>query len=237
MLIQKDPVDNAVRVTENLPCSLSGAPPDVKPKTGVLGRESKSVLRNKSTQMSRIPKTVLANLGNPVIKESSKRLWFVQETSRYLAALTRSVREVKRVDEASQFGRWLVMSGALDMLSELPQMAVEASRLRSEADCLVMACGDLYKSGKSHPKYSQGDIIEINQKLDLLMSQLAKPVLPQLPVDSQSGVPLRDSATLEAEHKLIHQNSNPKEPSFVSPEMSQAISCQRLTSVLYYIYE
>jgi len=45
---------------------------------------------------------------------SAHRLW--NETDRYLDSLARSVRECKRVDEASNFSRWLQFSGVLQIL-------------------------------------------------------------------------------------------------------------------------
>ena len=55
------------------------------------------------------------------------------ETDRYLNDLARSVRECKRVDEASRFARWLLFSGVLDLVkavSATPETALAASQVR-----------------------------------------------------------------------------------------------------------
>lgn len=91
------------------------------------------------------------------------------ETERYLDDLARSVRECKRVDEASRFARWLVFSGVLEIVKGAPQTALAASQTYQKASNLQMDCGDLFRGGKANAKYAESDIAEINAKLDLLM--------------------------------------------------------------------
>jgi len=106
------------------------------------------------------------------------------------------------------------MSGALNMLKEIPSMASAAASINLAAEYLVMACGDLYKGGKANPKYAESDIAEINDKLDRLTRLLpsgafvdASPTTALLSHDSNfpQGEDLRASASFEAEHKSKHQ--------------------------------
>jgi len=102
------------------------------------------------------------------------RLW--QETDRRIDSLTRSVRECKRVDEASTFSRWLQFSGILEVLernsckSVLP---VDGRGLRLKVKELVAMCGELYRQGKASARYAESDIAEINRKLDVIAAHVS----------------------------------------------------------------
>lgn len=202
------PIDKAAHIVNTTPRNIgSRAQPENKSALSINAVPRKQ--KRDRMPKSNLPKAIQAMLGNPAVEAESKRRWFILETKRYLEALARCVRECKRVDEASHFTRWLVMSGALDMLTELPQMAPEASALRIQANDMAMDCGELYKGGKANPKYAESDIAEINAKLDKLASLLppdasinASPASGLLPADSKFLMrgDLRDSALLEAEH-------------------------------------
>jgi hypothetical protein len=109
-------------------------------------------------------------------------LW--RECSRYVASLAQAVRELKRVDEASYFCRWLRFTGLLGILTRnsvgLP-LPVDGLSLEREVKELTEMCGEIYKGGKVDPKYSSTDIGEINRKLEVLavaMSHLAPQSVP-----------------------------------------------------------
>jgi hypothetical protein len=120
-----------------------------------------------------------------------------RETDRFLDSLAQSVREGKRVTEASNFARWLLFSGLLSFLQENkdPQSSLpfDPDALRKKADKLIYECGELFRGGKHDPKYAASDIAEINRKLDLLLSGSAgrssdEPVALRLPEQNESGL-------------------------------------------------
>ncbi len=99
------------------------------------------------------------------------QMW--RETDRFLDTLAESVREGKRVMEASNFCRWLQFSGVVSLLKENPSpspLRVDGEALRKKLDDLLYECGELFRGGKHDPKYAASDIAEINRKLDLLLS-------------------------------------------------------------------
>jgi len=104
-------------------------------------------------------------------------LW--RETNRYLDSLTQAVCETKRVDEASNFGRWLLFSGVLKILEAYPSglpLPVDGKVVRKKTEDLVYECGELYKGGKHDPRYAASDIAEINRKLDLLAAHIGRAI-------------------------------------------------------------
>ncbi|HXA44413.1 MAG TPA: hypothetical protein VNZ25_02810, partial [Candidatus Angelobacter sp.] len=78
---------------------------------------------------------------DPDLNALAWRQRVVAETERYLESLARSVRECKRVDEASNFARWLQFSGVIELLQECPATSPHAPALRSKAQDVVLACG------------------------------------------------------------------------------------------------
>jgi len=99
-------------------------------------------------------------------------LW--RETGNRLDTLWQCVREAKRVDEASNFCRWLQFSGVLQLLKRNPAdfpLQVDGAALERKAKDILSECGELYAGGKHDAKYAASDIAEINRKLDALMSE------------------------------------------------------------------
>jgi hypothetical protein len=106
-------------------------------------------------------------IGNDgAIQRTVMRKRVVDETARYLDDLARSVRECKRVDEASRFARWLIFSGILDICREDGKSASDADRLAKVAIDLQMDCGELFRGGKADPNYAQSDIAELMRKVE-----------------------------------------------------------------------
>jgi hypothetical protein len=105
------------------------------------------------------------------------------QSSRKLKELSRDVRECKNVDTASDFSSWLMFSGVCDLLEMFPDLSKDFLQLRKAAKDLHCDCGEIYKCGKGkvQPKYAQSDISEINRKLDILMSERAKPAVDVRP--------------------------------------------------------
>jgi len=95
------------------------------------------------------------------------------------------VAECKRVDEASNFCRWLQFSGVLNILEAHPAglpLPVDGKALRKQMDAILFECGELYKGGKHDPKYTTSDIAEINRKLDLLAFHIGRAIPSSPPV-------------------------------------------------------
>jgi len=97
-------------------------------------------------------------------------LW--RETNTMLDSLARSVREGKRVDEASNYCRWLRFSGILEILQQNPKpfpLIVNGAELRQKIEDVLFECGELYKGGKPPlPKYSDSDMAQVLERLESL---------------------------------------------------------------------
>jgi len=105
-------------------------------------------------------------------------LW--RETDRVVSALSKAVMECKRVDEASNFGRWLRFSGVLQILEAHPAgfpLTVDAKGLTKKVSDMLFECGELYRGGKHDPRYAASDIAEINRKLDIIAAHISSPPL------------------------------------------------------------
>lgn len=98
------------------------------------------------------------------------------ETERFLDLMARDVRECKNVFCVSLFVRWLQFSGCLNIIALHSETT--AKNIHTKFRDLVFECGEMQKGGKIELKYSSSDIAAINQKLDVLMSALARKVSP-----------------------------------------------------------
>jgi len=106
-------------------------------------------------------------------------LWLGNETDRFLGRLRREVSENKNVMLASLFCRWLSGSGVIALL----ERESRCKTLRRLVDDILYDCGELFRAGKSDPKYAASDIAEINRKLDMLL--LVVPDSRSVVVDGQ----------------------------------------------------
>jgi hypothetical protein len=107
--------------------------------------------------------------------------WLWKETYNRLSTLERAVAEGRAVDEASNFGRWLVFSDLYDIFNAHPQahpMEVDGLKIRELGDRVVAACGKIYRGGKTPRNPSQSTVDEINSKMDVILSHLAKNISP-----------------------------------------------------------
>lgn len=102
-----------------------------------------------------------------------------RETSSYLDGLARSVNEGKRVDEASNFCRWLRFSGVLKFISST-NCEADAGELNAKLETILHQCGEIYKGGRVLPKYDSSDIAAINAKLDYLLAKDSLPVVVEV---------------------------------------------------------
>jgi len=102
------------------------------------------------------------------------KLW--RETNNFVERLTKDVREVKNVNAASDYVRWLQWTGLLEILvaAESPMpLPVRGGELKLKVKKLLDACNDLYQDGKATPRYTESDIAEINRKLDIIAAHVA----------------------------------------------------------------
>jgi hypothetical protein len=97
------------------------------------------------------------------------------ETLRYLGTLARGVHENKNVTEAANFLRWLQFSGVLELLERYAMPGQDFRSLRGKVSELILECGERFRGGHQEANYSQSDIEAINRKLDVLLSQAARP--------------------------------------------------------------
>lgn len=110
--------------------------------------------------------------------------WLYKETCDYLERLERAVQQGRGVDEASHFARWLQFSGLYKIFEAYPQpppLEVNGKKIRELGERVVAACGVIYKGGKLPLNPSQSTTDEINAKLDILLSNFAKPISQPVP--------------------------------------------------------
>jgi len=115
-------------------------------------------------------------------------LW--RETDRVVEGLAKAVMECKRVDEASNFGRWIRFSGVLEILEAHPApfpLTVDAKGLKKKVSDMLFECGELYRGGKHDPRYAASDIAEINRKLDIIAAHISQPSPPLMATTADVG--------------------------------------------------
>lgn len=69
------------------------------------------------------------------------------------------------MDEASNFCRWLMFSGVLNLPHEDTQI------LRKKAEAIGQRCGQIYRGGVVKPEYAASDIAAILERLDRIVPQ------------------------------------------------------------------
>jgi hypothetical protein len=100
------------------------------------------------------------------------------ETERYLSNLSRAVAEGRAVDEANNFLRWLQFSGVLRLLEQNCFINEKFLKLRPQADELQNLCKPFLQGRNIKENPSQSRIDEINDKVDAILSAIAKNVSP-----------------------------------------------------------
>jgi hypothetical protein len=172
-------LDNLRPVAHNKNQNLCGSPRTEQITSGVPSKGHFKVRpKHESKPMSQQDKSVHTP---PPVCQTAGDLSFAlvqvyRETDRFLDDLLKCVREVKRVDEASRFARWLRFSGICTILeqnlnsSSSSLYSVDAKALRKKADELLYQCGELFRQNKANPTYAASDIAEINRKLDSLLA-------------------------------------------------------------------
>jgi len=97
------------------------------------------------------------------------------ETNNRLDLLTRRVEQGEDVMAASEFARWVVFSGILELLEKNPQkppLTVDGALLRWKCGELIYLCGQVFNKNPSlkPPSYLEG----IYHKLELIAGHLSK---------------------------------------------------------------
>jgi hypothetical protein len=103
--------------------------------------------------------------------------WIWSETVRRLEDLLRRAREGKHVQEASEFARWLRMSGLIKLFQFNPaqgHLTVDCKVVEKLIGDILSECEDQWRSRNADAKYAASDIAEISRKLDIIAAQVAK---------------------------------------------------------------
>jgi hypothetical protein len=101
-----------------------------------------------------------------------------RETKKYIETLGRSASEGRGVDEANNFLRWLQFSGVCALLEDYHFVNVEFRTLRRTADGLQDICQPHLQGRNMKPPPNQSRIDEVNDKLDIILSAMAKSANP-----------------------------------------------------------
>jgi hypothetical protein len=101
-----------------------------------------------------------------------------QETKHYLERLGRAASEGRAVTEANNFLRWLYFSGVLSLLGKNYFINEKFLTLRKDAENLQEVCKPFLQDKFIKPPPSQARIDELNDKVDLILSSMARNVTP-----------------------------------------------------------
>ena len=101
------------------------------------------------------------------------------ETENYLARLSRAAHEGRAVDEANNYLRWLQFSGVLRLLEKYSFVDAKFLKLRPACEELQRICRPWLQNQIPKPSPNLARVDEINDKLDYLLSLIAKPATVQ----------------------------------------------------------
>lgn len=125
--------------------------------------------------------------------DPAKVHWLWRETTTRLSVLARRVSEGKDILAASEFARWLRMSGLLhifEIFKAGPPREVSASTISKQIDDLLWSCAEAWKRNPSGNVVQRSELEAINHKLDLIAGQVAQLGPQRAPADEQPQ-PLR----------------------------------------------
>jgi len=108
--------------------------------------------------------------------EPHKFHWMWKETMQRLDVFQKRVEDCKDIDAASDFARWLRMSGLLWLFTENPQrepLLVDGPAMERAIVKLVQTCGDQWKRGASRTVQAS-EIEKLNFKVDVLAQTLGR---------------------------------------------------------------
>jgi hypothetical protein len=111
------------------------------------------------------------------------------ETERHLAVFARAAGEGRAYDEANNFLRWLQYSGLLTLLEKYCCVSKDFLKLRKRCDDLQEICRPMLQNRNCVLPPSIARIDEANQKLDVLLSYIAKQASPPIQHTPDAGQP------------------------------------------------
>jgi len=117
-----------------------------------------------------------------LIVEPHKWHWAWKETMERLDVLTKRVNECKDIQAASEFARWLRMSGLLAMFHDNPQrppLEVDGAKMETALRHLLALCADQWKRG-AVGVIEVSELQKLNHKLDLLAHRVASGTMPRV---------------------------------------------------------
>lgn len=113
-----------------------------------------------------------------------------KETTTYLESLGRAASEGRAVDEANNFLRWLQFSSVLRLLEKNSWFNPDFVTLRNKCKELQAICRPHLQGGRVPASPSQARIDEVNAKLDIILTAMAKPVSPPQTHTLDAGRPV-----------------------------------------------
>lgn len=145
---------------------------------GTKRTRSASSFEQRSAKPQAVTRSVLARSPQGSIGLESVMSQIYRETKRYLDTLARAASEGRAVDEANNFLRWLQFSGVCRLVEMFGAMDESFLKLRGLATDLQDVCLPHLQGRNIKPHPSQARIDEVNDKLDFILSQMAKPSPP-----------------------------------------------------------
>ena len=113
--------------------------------------------------------------------------WMWRETGDRLRVMHTRVREGQDVLAASEFARWLRMSGILTIFRDNPQsepLEVDERKIVKQIDDLLWDCGERLK--RDQPGYVGLGVVErVERKLDLIAGELIRLARPSPAVNGE----------------------------------------------------
>jgi hypothetical protein len=109
------------------------------------------------------------------------RLW--RETMTRLTILATRVHEGKFLQEASEFARWLRMSGMFELFA-----GQNKEHLYKQVENIIYECGEHWNNRRSEAKATVSEFEAMNHKLDLIAGHVAKLSAPAQPSLLDSAV-------------------------------------------------
>ncbi len=119
------------------------------------------------------------------------------ETMNRLSTLRRRVQEGRDVMAASEFARWLIFSGMVELFKAHSQDGfhkVDGSLLASKTEMLLDMCNERFRTGKQDVQIEKQEMESLRDKVDTIAGYLAKltiaPNVVLLPTAPKPAEPL-----------------------------------------------
>jgi|SRR5579883_2308088 len=103
--------------------------------------------------------------------------WLWRETVNRLDVLHGRVREGTFTQEASEFARWLRMSGVVKLFKDNPApepRQVDAQVVEKKIGDILDECANQWRSRNGDVKYTESEVVAISRKLDIIAAHVAK---------------------------------------------------------------